>query len=100
MSTCHKALIFNPRKDKVFAAALETQSCIHSKILSLHVFFVPGDMWYQITAGEGFAYLTERAEDAHHSRDGYEAQPEPRIRYSSHARALSTVLNLIIHQKP
>ena len=42
-------------------------------------------MWYQITAGEGSAYLTEQADDAHHSRDAYEAQPEPRIRHSSHA---------------
>ena len=43
------------------------------------------DMWYQITAGKGSAYLTEQAEDAHHSSDAYEAQPEPRIRHSSHA---------------
>ena len=63
-------------------------------------FFFPGDMWDQITAGEGSAYLTERAEDAHQSRDAYEAQPEPRIRYSSHAWAFSTVLNLKIQQKP
>ena len=37
------------------------------------MFFPPGDMWYQITAGKGSAYLTEQGEDAHHSRDAYEA---------------------------
>ena len=51
-------------------------------------------MWYQITAGEGCAYLTERAEDAHDRRDACETQPEPRIIYSSHVWAFSTVLNL------
>ena len=64
------------------------------------MFFFPGDMWYQITAGEGSAYLTERAEDAHHSRDAYEAQPEPQIRYSSQAWAFSTVLNLRLAERP
>ena len=67
--------------------------------LAIALFF-HGDMWYQITAGEGSAYLRERAEDAHHSRDTYEAQPEPRVQYSSHAWAFSFVLNLRLAKRP
>ena len=78
MSTCHKVLIFNPRKDKIFAAALETYKAVFRVKFYHFMFFLFLAMCgtkYQLEK----ALLTSRKELKMHTTVEMYMKPSPNL---------------------